>query len=114
MPDLIRQLTLSPEGYYRFITRQTFKDHLDNIMESSSTITLENRIAKQYKGNFLGLMVYYQIDSRYWYITMLLNGLESPHQYDGSNFITVPEYKQIDDLYRVVKSTFKGDGGEST
>jgi len=54
-----------------------------NANASINTISIESNIRLEYPGDFYGLLNYHNINKKLWYVTMLLNGLNSSNEYDG-------------------------------
>ena len=80
------------------------RDHLIKIKESVGTqpMIIDTNIAYHAKGDLYMVFRQMGLSPKYWWITMIINDISSPEQYDGEqvNF-TLPDIEYIDEIYRM-------------
>lgn len=72
-----------PDIFYQPGFRKMVEDHLNWLRnhESADVITLNNKDALRYHGDFFGLLSYLEIQSKFHWILMRLNGYDGPREY---------------------------------
>lgn len=90
--------------YYEPKFQIMLRDHLLRIRTSVGTqpMIVDTNVAYHAKGDLNMVFRQMGLSPKYWWITMILNNISSPEQYDGerTNFI-LPDMEYIDDLYRL-------------
>ena len=90
--------------YYDPKFHTMLRDHLINIRQSVCTqpMVFDANVAHHAKGDLYMAFRQSGLSPKYWWITMIINNITSPEQYDGerTNFV-LPDIDYIDDLYRM-------------
>ncbi len=90
--------------YFEPKFQRMLSDHLVKIKESVGTqpMVVETNVAYHAKGDLYMVFRQMGLSPKYWWITMIINNITSPEQYDGerTNFI-LPDYDYIDELYQM-------------
>lgn len=87
--------------YYSKSFREELEKHLDILRTGleANGLAIEPNIAIKYKGDFYGLLTYYNIPYKYHWITMRVNKYTSTMDYEGTvDTIIIPDFKLIDQL----------------
>lgn len=95
------QLNAGEVNYYSQTFRNTIENHLDFFRNDVSTTTLVLDVHDEYKyrGDFYGLLLKNKIHQDMFWITMRVNALHSPIDYDGElKLILVPSTYKINAL----------------
>ncbi len=100
-----------PEVYYNLDFRNVIEDHLELIKKAARTsyIGVDVFLANVNKGSFYSLLSQLStpIPKQLHWITLRLNGLTSPHEYDGRTSILLPDNEYIETLVRTFLSKKK-------
>lgn len=90
--------------YYDPKFHTILKDHLLKIQKSIGTqpMVIDPNVAFHGKGDLYLVFKQMSLPPKYWWITMVLNNISSPEQYDGerTSFL-LPDQEYIDDLFRL-------------
>lgn len=93
-----------PTRFFSSSFRRTLMDHIDIIKSAVSTqpMVYDANAAYHCKGDLYLLFRTIQLAPKYWWITMKVNGYNSPEEFDGEyvNMI-LPDISYIDNLYRI-------------
>lgn len=97
--------------YFEPSFHRNLLDHLELIKRSVSTqpLLIEGDVAYHSKGDLYQVFRQIGLSPKYWWITMVINNITSPEQYDGerTSFI-LPDLSYIDELY-LIYSTKEGN-----
>ena len=84
--------------------QRMLRDHLVLIRQSNSTqpMIVDSNVAHHSKGDLYFVFRQMGLSPKYWWITMIINNITSPEQYDGerTDFI-LPDMQYIDELYQL-------------
>lgn len=100
-PRSLKQLLQyeGPGAFYEDRFLAMIEDHLPILRLGSTELRIEPNTAEKYRGDFYGVMTHASIPSQYWYVTMRINGLTSPIEYETSmELFYVPDYNYIEKL----------------
>lgn len=90
-------LTPSPNKQYFTTEYKTLiEDHLTILISKSTSRTIENYKATQFKNNFYGLLKSLGVKPTYWWVLLRLNELETPLDYTGEFAIRYLEPSVLD------------------
>lgn len=87
--------------YYSDNFRVTIESCLDVLRtRNASRRSVESSTAYKYEGDFYGLLLDMNVDSRYHWVYLRVNGLSNPTQYtmDSASTLVVPDHTFIDNL----------------
>lgn len=90
--------------YFEPDFRQVLESHLEYLKVTGQyrTEIVNNKYMGQYIGDFYAILQGMQINARYHWIVMRLNGFTSPIQYSGQLLeIFIPDTNVIDSIYSV-------------
>lgn len=99
-------LTDSPSIYYDSKFRQVMEDHIPYMIENNmyDVMTINDGQAYKYENDFYGLLVNSNIDPNLHWITMRLNGLLHPGEYQQDQLtIKVPDRSVVNDILRMYR-----------
>lgn len=95
------------KAYFEPKFQTMLRDHLAHIGSSVGTqpMVIDANVAYHSKGDLYMVFRQMGLSPKYWWITMIINNISSPEQYDGNrvNFI-LPDIEYIDDLFRLYKT----------
>jgi len=100
LPITKLQISRNNQSFYDPKFKKCLKDHLVYIKSEKNNIMITDvATAWQYKGDFHGVLLSLGVPMELHWITTLINGLDSPTEYDGElTHIIVPEFYFIKTL----------------
>ena len=84
--ELSREVSYKDHSYKSY---QRLMDHKSYLLRFSNLLPIEPLVADKYRGDFYGLLDQLNIGIKYHYPTLLINGLDSPQEYNGETVIFV-------------------------
>lgn len=97
------------DEYYNEHFRNCIEDHLQYLNKDGNytVVNFDNGTAYKYENDFIGLLISLNIPKRLHWITLRLNGLTSPIQYDGTvNFVKTPTESILEELRTTWVATY--------
>lgn len=97
-----------PSIYYSNLFRTQIECHLPLLQSQivSSVIAVTPADADSFRGDFYGLLIQYKIPRQYHWITLRLNGMKSPDEYDGETLnFWLADQDFLTNLANVVNAT---------
>ena len=75
------------------------EDHMFLLKNSNvRLLTIKENEGYKYEGDFYGLLTFMNVPSKYHYVTMRVNDLETPNDYPGFTQILIPDYNIVETL----------------
>lgn len=93
--------------YYDPAFRIVLMDHLPLIKKAPATqiMSIDDNISFYAKGDLYLVFKQMRLAPKYWWITMILNNINSPEEFDGERTqLLLPDLEYIEDLYRLQRT----------